>query len=101
MQVIREFIKTKESEENIYKRLNAWVRYPWGISDVEELTEELQKYPCLYEKGNKGYKERERERERDKKENAWRAIEQFLRVFLWNIVKPQFERSYIFLHCFR
>ena len=26
--------------------------------------------------------ERERERERDKKENAWRAIEQFLRVFL-------------------
>ena len=27
-------------------------------------------------------RERERERERDKKENAWRAIEQFLRVFL-------------------
>ena len=83
MEVIREFIKTKESEKNIYKRLNAWLRYPWGIADVEELAEELQKYPSLYEKGNKGYKEREKD-----KENAWRAIEQFLRVFLWNIVKP-------------
>ena len=27
--------------------------------DAERLVEELQKCPCLYEKGNKGYKERE------------------------------------------
>ena len=33
----------------------------WGkhIQDAECLAEELQKYPCLYENGNKGYKERE------------------------------------------
>ena len=50
----------------------------WGkhIQDTEHLAEELQKYPCLYEKGNKGCKER------DRKENAWRAVEQFLIVFL-------------------
>ena len=46
------------------------------IQDAEHLAEELQKYPCLYEKRNKGYKER------DRKENAWRAVEQFLIVFL-------------------
>ena len=46
------------------------------IQDAERLAEELQKYPCLYEKGNKGYKER------DRKKNAWRAVEQFLIVFL-------------------
>ena len=44
--------------------------------DAERLAEELQKYPFFYEKGNKGYKER------DRKENAWRAVEQFLIVFL-------------------
>ena len=26
--------------------------------DVERWAEELHKYPCLYEKGNKGYKEK-------------------------------------------
>ena len=36
----------------------------WGkhIQDTEILAEELQKYSCLYEKGNKGYKERETRR---------------------------------------
>ena len=62
MEVIKAFMKTKENEEN--------------IQDAEHLAEELQKYPCLYEKENKGCKER------DQKENAWRAIEQFLIVFL-------------------
>ena len=46
------------------------------IQDAERLTEELQKYPCLHEKENKRYKERYR------KENAWRAVEQFLIGFL-------------------
>ena len=48
------------------------------IQDAERLAEELQQYPCLHawnEKGNKGYKERKR------KENAWKAVEQFLTVF--------------------
>ena len=57
-------MKTKENGEN--------------IEDAKRLAEKLQKYPCLYEKGNKGYKERER----NQKENAWRAAEQFLIVFL-------------------
>ena len=46
------------------------------MQDGEHLAEELQKYSCLYEKGNKGYIER------DQKENALRAVEQFLIVFL-------------------
>ena len=29
------------------------------MQDPEGLAEELQKYPCLYEKEDKGYKERE------------------------------------------
>ena len=55
-------MKTKETGEN--------------IQDAERLAEKLQKYLCLYEKGNKGYKER------DRKGNAWRAVEPFLIVFL-------------------
>ena len=53
----------------------------WGkqIQEAEHLAEEFQKYPCLYEKGKKGYKER------DQKENAWRAVKQFLIVFLWTV----------------
>ena len=31
------------------------------MHDAERLAEGLQKYPCLYEKGNKGYKERSEE----------------------------------------
>ena len=56
-------MKTKENGEN--------------MQVAERLVEKLQKYPCLYEKGNKGYKERER----DRKGNAWRAVEQFLIIF--------------------
>ena len=47
--------------------------------DAERLAEELQKYPCFYEKGNKGYKEK------DWKENALRAVKQFLIGLLWTI----------------
>ena len=39
-------MKAKENVEN--------------VQDVERLAEKLQKCPCLYEKGNKGYRERER-----------------------------------------
>ena len=60
---VKAFMKTKDNGENIYKML-------------KQLAEELQKYPCLYELGNKGYKER------DQKESAWRAVEQFLIAFL-------------------
>ena len=49
------------------------------IQDVERLAEEPQKHPCLYEKGNKGYKER------DRKENALKAVKQFLIGLLWTI----------------
>ena len=48
VEVIKAFMKTKE--------------------DAEHLAEELQKYPCLYEKLNRGHKET------DQKENAWRAV---------------------------
>ena len=54
-------MKTKENGENIYKMLNACLRNCRGI---------------LVFRGNKGYKER------DRKENAWRAVEKFLIVFL-------------------
>ena len=46
------------------------------VQNAERLAVEFQKYPCLYEKGNKGYKERKQ------KKNAWREVEQFLMVFL-------------------
>ena len=37
-------MKTKENGKN--------------IQDAERLAEKFQKYPCLYEKGNKGHKEK-------------------------------------------
>ena len=46
------------------------------IQDDQRLAEELQKYPYLYERGNKGHKEGEWE------EIALRTLEQFLIVFL-------------------
>ena len=55
MEVIKAFMKTKENGRK-------------HIQDVERMTEELQQYPCLYEKGNKRYKER------DQKGNAWREV---------------------------
>ena len=39
------------------------------MQDAERLAEGLQKYPCLYGKGTKGYKER------DRKKTVWRAVE--------------------------
>ena len=39
------------------------------------LAEELQKYPYLYEKGSKGYEERETGKK------TWRIVENFLIVF--------------------
>ena len=41
------------------------------MQDAERLAEELQKYPCLYEKGNKRYNERER------KKNSWEQLSSF------------------------
>ena len=41
--------------------------------DLEEdecLAEEVRKYPCLYDKSDPGYKER------DRKKNAWKAVEE-------------------------
>ena len=61
------------SYQSIYENERKWGKH---IQDAERLAEELQKYPCFYEKGNKLYKER------DRKENAWGAVEQFLIVFL-------------------
>ena len=46
------------------------------MQDNERLAEELETYPCLYEKRNTGCKEKDRE------ENAWKTVEQFLIVFL-------------------
>ena len=43
-----------------------------NIREDESLAHEVQKYRCLYDKTNKGYKER------DRKSNAWREIEEHL-----------------------
>ena len=69
---IRIFLLKLKSNENKRK----WGKY---IKDADHLAEELQKYACLCEKGNKGYKQR------DQKENAWKAVKQFSIVFLWTI----------------
>ena len=53
-------MKTKENEENIYEMRNPSLRNCRSI---------------LAFRGNRGYKGR------DRKENAWRAVEQFLIVF--------------------
>ena len=42
------------------------------IKDDEHLAEEVRKYTCLYDKTDKGYKEKERVTE------AWKAIEETL-----------------------
>ena len=43
-----------------------------NLEEEEILAEEVRKYPCLYDKSNAGYKER------DRTKNAWRAIEEEL-----------------------
>ena len=63
----------KVIKESIYKNERKWGKYK---QDSEHKADELQKYHSLYEKGNKEYKER------DWNKNAWRAVEQFLIVFL-------------------
>ena len=42
------------------------------IEEDEALAEKVRKYPCLYDKSDKGYKER------DRKVNAWRAVDDAL-----------------------
>ena len=42
------------------------------IREDESLAYKVQKYPCLYDKSDRGYKER------DRKANAWREIEESL-----------------------
>lgn len=42
------------------------------IQKDEVLAEEVREYPCLYNKADKGYKEK------DRKINAWRAVEDAL-----------------------
>lgn len=39
------------------------------IQEDEILAEEVRKYPCLYDKSDSGYKER------DRVKNAWKAVE--------------------------
>ena len=43
-----------------------------NIEDDEALAEEVRKYPCLYDKSDKGYKEK------DRNINAWRAVDSAL-----------------------
>ena len=40
-----------------------------NLQEDELLTEEVRKYPCLYDKSDKGCKER------DRTSNAWRAVD--------------------------
>ena len=42
------------------------------VQEDENLATEVSKYPCLYDKTDKGYKER------DRKQNAWAKIEEEL-----------------------
>ena len=42
------------------------------IEEDEVLAEEVRKYPCLYDKSENGYKERDRVR------NAWKTVEEAL-----------------------
>ena len=43
-----------------------------NIVEEESLSVEVQKYPCLFDKSSKGYKER------DRKLNAWTKVEENL-----------------------
>ena len=61
------------------------------VQGAERLAKELQKYPCLYEKVNKGYKET------DWKEDAWRAFS----IFMNNIRRPSHTlkgRTFFFIN---
>ena len=43
-----------------------------NLKEEKKLVEEIRKLPCLYDKGNEGYKEK------DRKKNAWREVENTL-----------------------
>ena len=43
-----------------------------NLKEEERLAEEIRKFPCLYDKSNEGYKEK------DRKKNAWREVENTL-----------------------
>ena len=62
---IRIFLLNGKLLKHLWKR-NKWEK---SIQDAERLAGKVQKYPFLYEKGNKGYKEI------DQMENAWRVVE--------------------------
>ena len=51
-----------EAIYSIYKNEKKRKTNKCNIQDYEHLTEEVQKHPCLYDKVNKVYKEREKER---------------------------------------
>ena len=79
--------------EKTYENKRIWEKH---IQYAERLSEKLQKYPWLYEKGNKRYEERNR------KENAWRAIEQFLKIFFIENKEPNHTlktRTFFFITC--
>ena len=40
-----------------------------NLQEEEALSTEVQRFPCLYEKSNAGYKEK------DRKQNAWKKVE--------------------------
>ena len=64
MEVIKAFMKTKENGENIYKMLKIWLMNCRSILGF--MKKEIK----------------DTKRERDQRENAWRAVKQFLIVFL-------------------
>ena len=43
-----------------------------NLKEEERLAKEIRKFPCLYDKSNKVYKEN------DRKKNAWLEVENFL-----------------------
>ena len=59
------------------------------MQDPEGLAEELQKYPCLYEKKDKGYKERERP-EGKYLESRWAVdfnpFQEYFIIFSWKLI---------------
>lgn len=44
-------------------------RQSFDIREDEQLSIEIRRYPCLYDKSNAGYKEK------DRAENAWKEID--------------------------
>ena len=67
----------------------------WGkhIQDDEGLADELQTYPCLYQKGKKGYKERGRSK------FLGEQLSSLKKIFM-NNNKPYLKSLHIFLRFF-